>query len=262
MSLSNPKAVNPATKFIEFKGDTGEFLYYDKVTEQKVKIEMPIHFVVLDELSSIKGYNQKIGVGIYSNEIRYIKDEVLNVRSFKGGIQIVGKYQDIKDAALREGGKYCKSVYAMLITGKDQYELVNFQFHGASFSGTSDTSRSGWIGKKFNNEVYGVTCKETEQGQNGAVKFVAPIFEPGWKLDTRPDVLQAAMEMDKKLQAYLKTYLSQSIENNANSPEGLEPIIENANDPTGMGEFEAEQMGYTKKDKNPMDTSDVKDLPF
>lgn len=265
MSISNPKAVNPATKFIEFKGDTGEFFYYDKLTEQKVQLKMPVHFVVLDELTSIKGYNQRLGVGIYSNEIRYVKDEILNVRSFKGGIQIVGKYQDIKDATLREGGKYCKSVYAMLVSGKDTYELVNFQFHGASFSGASDTSKSGWIGKKFNTEVYGVTCKETEQGQNGVVKFLAPVFEAGWKLEDKPEVLRAAVEMDKKLQSYLKTYLSQAIEKNANSPEELEPIepeVYDPNDPTGMGGFEAEQMGYTKKDKPKMDVSDVNDLGF
>jgi hypothetical protein len=213
MSLSEPKLTNPATKFIEFKGDTGEFFYYDKLKEQKVQLQMPLYFIVLDELSSIKGFNEQLKVGIYSNEVRYIKDETLNVRSFKGGIQIIGKYQDIKDAALRDGGKYCKSVYVMLITGTE-VELVNFQLHGASFSGTTDEKgcRSGWINKKVNTDQYGVVVKETETGKRGAVTFQAPIFETGWKLTDRQDVYVKAVEMDKTLQKYLKTYMNAQVE--------------------------------------------------
>ena len=55
MSLSEPKLTNPASKFIEFKGDVGEFHYYDKVMEQRVQLQMPLYFIVLDELSAIKG---------------------------------------------------------------------------------------------------------------------------------------------------------------------------------------------------------------
>jgi hypothetical protein len=258
MSLSNPKQVNPATKFIEFKGDSGEFFYYDKDTTQKVQMKMPIYFVVLDQLSSIKGYNQQLKVGIYSNEIRYLKDENLTVKSFKGGINITGKYQDIKDAALREGGKYCKSVYAMLITG-DQYELVNFQFHGAAFSGAGENSRSGWVNFKGNTEQIGIVVKETEPGKIGAVNFQAPIFEKGWLLADRPKVLQAATEMDKKLQDYLKSYLSKVIEKNITENEtGMEPASEDH-----LGEFEADRWGMIPTEKEVVqDNGASDDLPF
>jgi len=265
MSLSEPKAINPATKFIEFKGDTGTFQYYDKETEKKVELQMPLYFIVLDELSAIKGFNQRLSVGIYSNEVRYLKDEILNVRSFKGGVQIVGHYQDIKDAALREGGKYCKSVYAMLITGKDVFELVNFQFHGASFSGAGEGSNSGWINCKAKNELHGIVVRETEQGQIGAVRFTAPVFEIGWKLIDRPAVLKVATEMDKTLQKYLKIYFSKQVEKETTQSQELEPIV-NENDPAGMGEFEAEQMGYTPRDKTVTDAivlkEETNDLPF
>jgi uncharacterized protein GlcG (DUF336 family) len=213
MSLSEPKLSNPSTKFIEFKGDTGEFFYYDKATEQRVQLQMPIYFIVLDELSSIKGFNKQLKAGIYSNEVRYLKEEVLNVRTFTGGMKIVGKYQDIKDAALREGGKYCKSVYAALVT-KDGVELVNFQMHGASFSGASDDKKcaSGWINKKVNTEKYGIVVKETEQGKVGAVSFQAPVFEQGWLLTDKHDTYMKAVELDKELQKYLKTYLNNQVE--------------------------------------------------
>jgi len=224
MSLSNPKLSNPAVKFIEFNGSTGTFHYYDKEKEEKVTLGMPFYFIVLDELSCIKGYSQRLGSGVYSNEVKYVKDEILTVRSFKGGFQIIGKYQDVKDAALREGGKYCKSVYAMLMGATP--ELVNFQFHGASFSGASDNSISGWINKKFNTEQCGVKVAETEPGQIGAVKFLSPVFENGWKLSTRPDVLAKATEMDKQLQSFLKSYMVSQIEKNISETEHLEPVNE------------------------------------
>ncbi len=34
MSISNPKIENPCQKFIEFKGDKGQFFYYDKELEE------------------------------------------------------------------------------------------------------------------------------------------------------------------------------------------------------------------------------------
>jgi hypothetical protein len=201
MSKSNPRVTNPASKFLEFNGDTGKFLFYDKEAEKKVELPMPFYFVVLDELSAIKGYNERNSCGIYSNEIRNLKDDVLNVRSFKGGIQIVGKYNDIKDAALREGGKFCKSVYAMLITGKNQYELVNFQFHGSSFG--------AWLDKKFNVDQNAVCVESVAQGVKGKVTYVYPVFT---KKNLNPDVDKAAIEMDKNLQIYFKSYFNQQIE--------------------------------------------------
>ena len=249
MSYSNPRITNPATKFIEFKGDTGEFFYYDKDKEQKIQLKMPLYFIVLDELSTITGFNNRLGCGIYSNEIRNIKDEVLNVRSFKGGLSIIGKYQDIKDKITSNGGKFCKSVYAMLITGKNQYELVNFKFHGASFGGV-ESGRSGWMQKKVNTEKYGVCVKECEQGQTGSIHYMAPIFE-GLNINSSYDT--AARNMDKELQKFLSYYFSQQVEKEVSELEPLEPEVIDENDPAGMGTFD-------KKEK--MDVSDVTDLPF
>ena len=201
MSKSNPRLTNPSTKFIEFKGDDGKWVYYDKEQEQKCELTMPFYFVVLDELSCIKGYNERNNCGIYSNEIKNLKDDILNVRSFKGGIQIVGKYNDIKDAALREGGKFCKSVYAMLIIGKGQYELVNFQFHGSSFG--------AWLDKKFNVDQNAVCVDSVAQGVKGKVTYVYPVFS---KRNLNSEVDKAAIEMDKQLQTYFASYLNQKIE--------------------------------------------------
>jgi len=204
MSKSNPRVQNPATKFIEFKGSKGKFFFWDKEKEQQIEISMPFYFVVLDELSTIKGFNEKNNCGIYSNEIRSLKDDILNVKSFESGIKIVGKYQDIKDSAFREGGKFCKSIYAMLITGKDKYELVNFQLHGSAFS--------GWMDKKFNAEQYACGVKECKEEKKGTNSYLVPVFEK-FKLTT--EINNLAIEMDKKLQVYLANYLNQKIEEEA-----------------------------------------------
>lgn len=253
MSFSNPKITNPAVKFIEFKGDSGEFFYYDKEKEERINLKMPLYFVVLDELSTITGFNTRVNAGMYSNEVRSTKDDLLNVRSFKGGISIIGRYQDIKDTIIANMGKFCKSVYAMLITGSENFELVNFKFHGASFGGV-EKGRSDWMQKKVNTEKFGVCVKECEQGQTGAIKYKAPIFEA---LNLTPKLTFAATDMDKELQKYLAYYFSQQVEKDVVE---LEPIL-NENDPTGMGEFQEKQWGE-KTEKPEMDTSDVTDLPF
>lgn len=224
MSKSNPKLTNPASKFIEFAGDQGEFHYYDRDLEKKVPVPMPIYFVVLDELSTISGFNDKHQSKIYSNEVKFIGKDILNVRSFKGGISIKGIYGDIKGSIIIEGGKYTKSIYAMWIKGKNDYELVNFQLKGASLAGTGENSRAGWMNKSFDIEKYGVCVKETDHGTKGKTKYQSPVFN---KFNLTPDVNLASIEMDKKLQVYLNTYLNQKIEKEAsdNTPlDELEPL--------------------------------------
>ena len=128
MSLSNPiTSQNPATRFIQFKGDSGKWSYFDKSkgeNGENVEIKLPIYFIILDELSTIKGWSDQYQSGIYSNEIHNLGEQ-LTVKTFKGGAMIKGWYQDIKNDVKALGGKYTKSIYAMLIYEDDSTELVN-----------------------------------------------------------------------------------------------------------------------------------------
>jgi len=197
MSLSNPKIQNPATKFIEFKGESGKFQYYDKEKEENIQLELPFYFIVLDELSTIRGYNRDYNCGVYSNEVNRM-DEILNVRTFKGSIQIVGKYADIKGKIIEIGGQFSKSVYAAFIHDRNNIELVNFQFSGAS--------RNPWFELKIDKTKFGICVKETIEDKNGKTIFMRPVFE---SCKIGHDVFNKAVEMDKKLQAYLKQYKEQ-----------------------------------------------------
>src|SRR4030042_4926151 len=206
MSFSNPRLKNPAVKFIEFKGEAGIFQYYDKETEKNIEIPLPIYFVVLDELHTVKGYNKSLKSGVYSNEVRNIKDELMSVRVFKSDTKIVGKWDNIKGEVERIQGGYSKSVYAGLITKDRPMEIVNFQFHGAS--------RSPWFDYKGDKEKKGVSIIGVVDSENGTVKFKRPVFKP---INLRPVDIQQATELDKILQTYLKSYLARSEEEIADS---------------------------------------------
>ena len=202
MSLSNPKAENPVTKWIEFKGSTGKFQYWDKATESNIELPLnKIGFIVLDELNTISGYHSSAEAGIYSNEISDLSHETLTVKVFKANIQITGLYKDIKDNIKAIGGKFTKSVYAALITGKDSLELVNFKMSGSGFG--------GWLDKHINLLKQGVKVTGLKDGEKGATKFKIPVFE-GFEM---PENLRLkAVDMDKELQEYLKQYKSKQIE--------------------------------------------------
>lgn len=206
MSFSNPTLENPCKKFIDFKSDDKQFVYWDKElgdNGKSVVIPTPIYFIVLDELTTISGYYKEGDCGIYSNEIHFLKDEVLKVRTFKkGGPTIVGLYDTIKDSIKAIGGKFTKSVYAMLITPEGTTELVNFRFRGAAFS--------AWLDKKVNTGRQ-VVCIADEfiEEHNGKTVYNVPVFKA---FNMKPEHRAIAVEMDKELQTFLKAYKSRQTE--------------------------------------------------
>jgi hypothetical protein len=200
MSKSNPRLQNPCQKFIDLKADKGTFHFWDKETEKQISLPLPIYFIVLDELSTISGYNKKNDCGIYSNEVHKL-DEILRVKTFKGGESITGLYKDVRDSIVALGGKFTKSVYALLINPDKSTEMVNFKFRGAAFS--------SWIEKKINVDNLIIGIVDFSEETNGATTYKVPIFK-AFKLT--PELDQKAIEMDKILQAYLKEYNSQQPE--------------------------------------------------
>jgi hypothetical protein len=204
MSFSKPKLTNPANAFIKYKAEDGTFEFFDKSLGEKgenVKIKLPCRFIVLDQLSTIKGWNDSTKSMIYSNEIHYLKDELLKVKSFKGDLSIIGKYDDIKDEIALKGGKFCSSVYVAMKT-KDGYELNNFQFTGAALGAWFEFQ------KKNNLETCCVEIKsEHSSGKKGKVEYCIPIF---YKLELTTDQVALASKMDEELQKYFVAYKNQN----------------------------------------------------
>lgn len=205
MSRSNPTELspNPATKFIDWNGAEGFFYYFDKSKGEKgekVQIEMPFRFLVLDVLSTIKGFSDSDQKGFWSNEVRSTKDDVLNVRLGKSTTVELGLYADIKDRLAKIGADYTQSVYICMKEG-NEYVIANINMKGAALS--------AWI--EFRNKVKGainekaILVKSFTTGKKGAVTYKMPLFE---LIDVTTETNNIAIELDKQLQEYLNQYLS------------------------------------------------------
>lgn len=203
-AFSQPQT-NPATKFFEWKSNEKTFAYYDKEAKTNVAVELPFKFLVLDELHTIKGWNDATESGIYSNEVKYISKDEMSVKPFKGNEIAKGLYKDIKEKVKAAGGHYVKSVYIMLEDGS----VSNIQLKGAACQAWGDfTAKSK--SRLVDEWVSVVGCNEAKKG---SVKFSTPIFGYLCSLDGAEADL--ADEAFNKLEAYLKAYLVKS-----------EPIIE------------------------------------
>lgn len=255
MSISKPKIENPCTKFIEFKGDKGQFFYYDKEKEEQVEIMLPIYFVVLDELSTITGYNKKNDCGIYSNEVHSTVNELLRVKTFKGGESIIGKYSDIKDSIKALGGKYTKSVYSLMIHKDKSTELVNFKFRGASFS--------AWLDKKIRIDNSVISVSEFKQETNGNTTYMVPIFD-AFKMTS--DLRTEAIRVDEILQNYLIEYKAQQPEKEIAKAEAVDTTDEFVANDKWHGSANKEAIVNASKEdmsSHPEDLdNNLDDLPF
>jgi len=159
-------STNPATKFLEWDSNNGQFKWYDKESSQNKFIKAPFKFVVLKELHTVKGWNDKSESGIYSNEVANLNDR-LDVKSFKGGPIISGLYRDIKDQL--QGGVYNKSIYVMLGDGS----VANISMKGAVVAAWGDFTKKSKA--RLSDEWVAVTGHEDMK--KGSVKYTIPVFE-------------------------------------------------------------------------------------
>ena len=186
---------NPVTKFLEWKSNDRCFSYYDKLESKNVQVELPFKFLFLDQLHTVKGWNDASASGIYSNEVKFIGKEPLTVKAFKGGEIAKGFYSEIKDKVKNAGGHYVKSVYIMLENG----ELANIQLKGSAVQQWGEFSKEP---KRLSSEW--ISVKKVIEGKKGAVKYTTPDFEfDGELTDT-----QTADDCFDILEAYLKSYLT------------------------------------------------------
>ena len=203
MSRSKPRTINsnPAKKFISLSGKTGKFNYWDKEKSESFYLDYPFAFLPLDVLSTIKGFSQKEMSGIYANEVHNLGKEILTVKIFGKGQIAEGLYGKIKDSVKNQGGKFCRSVYAMMYFDK-QPELVNFQFVGASLS--------AWIEFENNHSIYdgAVQITGVKPAKKGATEYFIP--ELTLQKASREDEA-IAVDFDKQLQKYLDEYKSEQI---------------------------------------------------
>lgn len=193
----NDLPINPAKIFAEWNGDKGEFYYYDK--EEKKKVSLPgFTFIILAEMTTIKGFDEANECGIYSNEVKDQFKDKLKVKSFKGGLIAEGIYEDIKDSIKASGGKFTKSIYIAFKNGKD-LDIGNIQLYGSGVDGWFEFAKAN------RKSIY--TSAIVNSGnipkKKGNINYFVPTFS--LKEITQPyDDL--AGELQKTVMAYLDEY--------------------------------------------------------
>jgi hypothetical protein len=195
MSLSQERPTNPAKLFIKVKN--GGLVYYDKEQGENVSVPTPFEFIVLDQLATIKGWSDQDESGYWSNEVRSVGRDTLNVRTSKG-LKESGIWRDIKGSVGIAGAKYHSSIY-IAAKGKDGLEIFNLALTGAALN--------SWIEftQKNNVRTNKVTLSDWADAKKGSVKYKTPVFTATPMGDEEK---AEAIELDKQLQEYLAEYFN------------------------------------------------------
>ena len=199
---------NPAKKFIDWKSNEKGFNYYDKESKTNVAINLPFKFLVLDELHTVKGWNDSLKGQIGSNEVKFISNDVLKVKTFHKDANgkniktdmIEGVYSEVKEKIKSSGAHYVKSVYIMLEDGS----IANLQLKGASCQSYGDFTAK--TRSRLTDEW--VEVANFVEGKKGAVKYTVPEFK--FKNSISDAKADLADEAFNTLEAYLKTYLTKA----------------------------------------------------
>lgn len=205
MSRSNPNtgSSNPSTRWHDWVGDKGFIRYYDKAAQQNADVPLPFTFILLDEMATVKGWHDASESGIYSNEVRDTRQEIMVVRAFKGGELASGHYAAIRDRVSAFGGHFTANLYIAYRAEDKTLKIGCLQFKGAALKTWMEFRKTS---KKA---VYdkAITITGFTEGKKGKVTYRMPTF----KLADISDASNAeATKLDKELQEYLTAYLSRT----------------------------------------------------
>ena len=210
MSLSQDRPTNPAKFFLKIK--SGAVSYYDKDTQENIAVPTPFEFIVLDQLATIKGWSDADESGFWSNEVRSIGKDIVNVRTSKGTKES-GIWRDIKGSPELAGAKYNTSVY-IAHQSRNGMIISNIAFSGASLK--------AWIEFSQKNRVNNckVVLSDWLDAKKGRVEYQVPVFEAMKMTEAERE---EAIELDKQLQVYLNEYFNYA-SNDAHGEEKQEVI--------------------------------------
>lgn len=197
--MENQKLVSPVKNYLEWKSAKTAFIFYDKEKKINIEVKPEFSFSYLCDFITIKGYDEYIRTGIFSNEVASFDKDVLEVYAFgkdkePNKLLLKGTYNEIKDEVKMKGLKFCKSVY-----GVSRESVINLQLYGSGIGNFFDFKKDNKKDLQLHKiQVAGFTSHTTESG----TQFFSPNFILGDKI-TRMDALLID-ELSLKLQEYLK----------------------------------------------------------
>lgn len=212
MSRSNPhvNAPNPAVRWFEWNGEHGTVRYYDREAKQNVDMPLPFTFLLLDELASVRGWHDASSSGIYSNEVRDTRADILVVKAFKGGTLAEGLYKEIKDRANAVGGQFVANCY-IAFKQNGGLAIGSLRFKGAALGAWME------FRKTHRGELYDAAVNITgyTEGKKGRIVFRVPTFEVK---SVSSDTNRQAVGLDKALQSWLDGYFDRRTNDQTQSP--------------------------------------------
>lgn len=204
MSRSNPSdwSSNPAVRWFEWNGEKGVVRYYDKDAKQSVEVGDQFTFVLLDQLGTVGGWHDPSQSGIYANEVKDTRTDILVVKSFKGGSIAEGLYKDIKDRVNAAGGSFVANCYIAFKDG-DDYSIASLKFKGAALSAWMDFTKDNRA------DLYkqAIGIRGYEEGKKGRVIFRKPILK---LVPLSEEGNEAAIALDEELQDFFEGYLKRA----------------------------------------------------
>ena len=235
MSLSQPKSgnTNPAKKFIKYSS-TKSFFYYDKQKEDNVQMPDKFYVIPLDSLATVTGWSDDSMSSIYSNEVRSVAKDELNVRSFKGGEIAKGLWSNIKEKVKVKGGNFTTSMYCALIENGKVTELVNLHLSKSALAPLFD------IDLKYDGSILEVS-QDPEELKKGSVKYKLPKFVLH---AAKPNLVDEAINLDVELQSYLSDYLNKEVDSERSERTSEQGEVVEAETPNNIVEEEIEPLPF------------------
>lgn len=205
MSRSNPNensVPNPASRWFEWNGELGVVRYYDKEQQKNVEVGSDFTFMLLDQLGSVRGWHELSESGIYSNEVKDTRQDVLIVRAFKAGTLLEGLYKDIKDKANSLGGQFVANCYIAFKSGGD-LAIGSLRLKGATLGAWMEFC------KAHRADLYkkAIRINGFTEGKKGRIVYRVPKFHIA---ELSADTDMAAKELDVIVQLFLKLYLARN----------------------------------------------------
>lgn len=193
--LDDNRPTNPAKHFINAKN--GGLSYYDKEEGQDVSVPTPFEFIVLDQLATVKGWSNEHDTGMWSNEVKRIGEQPLNVRT-KNGPVASGVWKDIKDEVKADGGNFHAVIY-LAAKGREGLETQALMLKGAALN--------AWVEftKKTNLKTHKVVLADWSDAKKGSVKYKVPVFQA---VPMEDGELDQAKERAVELRDYHNEYFS------------------------------------------------------
>jgi len=201
---------------MEWDGGNGNLRFYDKEKKENVDLGSKFTFILLDQLSTIRGWHDPSESGIHSNEVKDTRKDPFVVKAFKGnGVLAEGIYSAIKDRVAAVGGNFNVNLY-VAFKENGEMKIGSVMFKGAALREWSD------FRNKNRNDLYkkAVDIAGFTEGKKGKVTYRVPVFA---LREITPETNDAATKLDIELQKFLSSYLTRPVMDQTRQPAHPEP---------------------------------------